>query len=92
MAWNFDFKTAPRDGRQILVSTSTEADKEKLFITKWLEPTKHTPTGRFDGFPERSNSLLAWCELPLHPHHMPPADLARFDNVEIPIIDGEGGC
>lgn len=89
--WNFDFSTAPRDGSQILVSTSTEADKKKLFITKWLEPTKYTPNGRFDGFSENSNSLLAWCELPLHPHHMPPADLSPVAAEAVPFIDDVGG-
>lgn len=91
MNWNFSMADAPRDGRQILVATRTPKDSKKLFLTSWLEPTKHTPAGRFDGFSENSEALLAWCEVPMHPHHMMPADhCTRFDNVEIPIIDGVG--
>lgn len=66
MNWNFDMSAAPRDGSQILVATN--ADGQKLFITKWLPPNNYTPNGRFDGFSMDSESLLAWSLLPSHPH------------------------
>ena len=86
--WNLDLTTAPRDGSQILMATS----KGERVITKWLQPTKHTPSGRFDGFPENANSPMAWCELPLHPHHMPPADLLPVSADAITIIEDVGGA
>ncbi len=61
MSWNFDISAAPRD-RQILMRTSRDGDK--VFVTNWLEPTKHCPNGRFNGFSENAKSLLAWCEIP----------------------------
>ena len=90
MNWNFSMADAPRDGRQILVATRTPKDSKKLFLTSWLEPTKHTPAGRFDGFSENSEALLAWCEVPMHPHHMMPADLLPVSAEAIPIIDDVG--
>lgn len=65
MDWNFDFDAAPRDGRQILVATT--GDARKLFLTKWLEPNNYVPTGRWDGFPPSSKTLLAWQDVPDHP-------------------------
>ncbi|MFJ6322296.1 MULTISPECIES: hypothetical protein [unclassified Rhizobium] len=58
--WNHDISAAPRD-RQILMRT-TRGDK--VFVTNWLEPTKHTPNGRFNGCSENAKTLLAWCEIP----------------------------
>ena len=89
MTWNLNLSEAPRDGTRFLMATA----KGETLITKWLQPTKHTPDGRFDGFPENANSLLAWCELPLHPHHMPPADhCVPVSKLDFPIIDGVGGA
>ncbi|MFP5078276.1 hypothetical protein ACLE20_13290 [Rhizobium sp. YIM 134829] len=91
MIWNLDIAAAPRDGRQILVATSDRRDEEHFFLTRWIKPTKRAPAGRFNGFSENSKVLLAWCELPLHPHHMLPADLAPVAEENIPIIDDAGG-
>ena len=87
MTWNFSMAEAPRD-RNILAA---DAKSDLVVKTKWKE-TK--AGGYWPGFREDGKCPpLAWCELPLHPHHMPPADLGRFDNVEIPIIeDAGGGC
>ena len=63
MIWNHDISTAPRDGSQFLMATTDG----KRFLTRWLEPTKGTPAGRFDGFPEKSKTLLAWCGVLGHP-------------------------
>ncbi|NLS19870.1 hypothetical protein HGP16_25355 [Rhizobium sp. P40RR-XXII] len=59
--WSLDIASTPRD-RQILMRTTRDGDK--VFVTNWLEPTKHCPNGRFNGFPENAKSLLAWCEIP----------------------------
>lgn len=59
--WNFDISAAPRD-RQILMRTTRDGDK--VFVTNWLEPTKHCPNGRFNGFSENAKTLPAWCEIP----------------------------
>ncbi len=61
MNWSLDISSAPRD-RQILMRTTRDGDK--VFITNWIEPTKHCPNGRFNGFSENAKSLLAWCEIP----------------------------
>lgn len=58
--WSSDISAAPRD-RQILMRTTRS---NQVFVTNWLEPTKHTPSGRFNGFSENAKTLLAWCEIP----------------------------
>lgn len=88
MTWHFSMAEAPRDGSRIIIADTHGG----MFFTKWLEPNKHRPAGRFDAFPENAKTLLAWRHGPVHPHHMVPADLpSRFDAVEIPIIEDVGG-
>lgn len=60
MMWNHDIASAPKD-RQILMRTTRS---NQVFVTNWLEPTKHTPNGRFNGFSENAKTMLAWCEIP----------------------------
>ncbi len=67
--WNHDISAAPRTGSHFLMATTDG----KRFLTRWLEPTKFTPKGRFDGFSENAKTLLAWCEIPEHPHHQSDA-------------------
>lgn len=63
MTWSFDLTTAPRDGHHFLMATTDG----KRYLTRWLTPTKFTPAGRFDGFPENAKTLRAWCAVPEHP-------------------------
>ncbi len=63
MIWNHDISAAPRTGSHFLMATTDG----KRFLTRWLEPTKFTPNGRFDGFSESAKTLLAWCAVPEHP-------------------------
>jgi len=74
--WNFDIASAPRD-RQILMRTTRDGDK--VFVTNWLEPTKHCPSGRFNGFPENAKSLLAWCDIPAFENTQTDAAISRPD-------------
>jgi len=74
MSWSFDISAAPRD-RQILMRTTRS---NQVFVTNWLEPTKHTPNGRFNGFSENAKTLLAWCDVP------------AFENSEFRANAGEG--
>ena len=60
MSWNHDISAAPKD-RQILMRTTRS---NQVFVTNWLEPTKHTPNGRFNGFSENAKTIFAWCEIP----------------------------
>lgn len=62
--WNHDLSEAPRDGSHVLMATTDG----KRYLTRWLEPTKFTPKGRFDGFPENAKTLLAWASVPEHPN------------------------
>ncbi|WPE22462.1 hypothetical protein [Shinella zoogloeoides] len=87
MTWNFDLTKAPRDGIRILMA-DTHGD---MWITKWLEPNKRRPAGRFDMFPENAKTILAWQHLPVHPHHMEVSSLCEVTPEQIPIVDGVGG-
>jgi hypothetical protein len=71
--WNFDLSSAPRDGRHVLMATTNG----KRFLTRWIEPNKFTPNGRWDGFPENAKTLLAWCGVPDHPDHESPRKAAE---------------
>lgn len=86
MTWNFSMAAAPRD-RNILAADS----KSDLIVkTKWKE-TK--AGGYWPGFREDGKCPpLAWCEVPLHPHHMVPADLSPVAAENIPIIEDVGGA
>lgn len=87
--WNFDLTKAPRDGIRILMA-DTHGD---MWITKWLEPNKRRPAGRFDMFPENAKTILAWQHLPVHPHHMNPADhCVPVEKLEIPMVEDVGGA
>lgn len=72
--WSLDVASAPKD-RQILMRTTRS---NQVFATNWLEPTKHTPNGRFNGFSENATTMLAWCEIP------------AFENSEFRANAGEG--
>lgn len=61
--WNHNLSEAPRDGSHVLMATTDG----KRYLTRWLAPTKFTPSGRFDGFSENAKTLLAWCSVPEHP-------------------------
>ncbi len=60
----------------------TTRDGDKVFVTNWLEPTKHCPNGRFNGFPENAKSLLAWCEIPIFENSKADASRAATPAVE----------
>lgn len=62
--WNHDISAAPRTGSHILMATTDG----KRYLTRWLAPTKFTPSGRFDGFSENAKTLLAWASVPEHPN------------------------
>lgn len=63
MTWNHNIDEVPRDGSHVLMATTDG----KRYLTRWLAPTKFTPSGRFDGFSENAKTLLAWASVPEHP-------------------------
>lgn len=89
--WSFDMSAAPRD-RQILIRST----KGETILTRWIEPTKFTPAGRFGGFPENAKTLLAWCEVP--EFRLSPLDAVALHMVQVanaaaghlPIIEDVG--
>lgn len=81
--WNLNLSEAPRDIDLWLASKCG-----KVIKAGWDKKR-----GQWAGFATNGAAPIAWQPyvVPLHPHHMPPAEhCARFDNVEIPIIDGVG--
>jgi len=88
MTWNFSMAEAPRD-RKILAAVDGEVRMVRY------GKTSHVPIEGFclaDQGPEDFDLCrpTAWCELPLHPHHMPPADLLPVSADAIPIIEDVG--
>lgn len=107
MTWNFNISEAPR-GRDEIQTRTIKGEKQeyevfvperilaankdgKVYATHWLKPNKFTPTGRWAGWSEH-DVPVAWMHYPLHPHHMPPAELLPVSADAIPIIDDVGGC
>jgi hypothetical protein len=86
MTWNLNLSEAPRD-RRILAA---DGKSDLIIVTKWKE-TK--AGGYWPGFREDGKCPpMAWAELPLHPHHMPPAELSPVSADSIPFIDDVGGA
>ena len=91
MTWNFSMARAPRD-RKILAAVDGEVRMVRY------GKTSHVPIEGFCLADQGSEDFdlcrpTAWCELPLHPHHMPPADhCVPVEKLETPIIEDVGGC
>jgi hypothetical protein len=87
--WNHDINAAPRTGSHFLMATTDG----KRFLTRWLEPTKFTPKGRFDGFSENAKTLLAWCAVPEHPFQAKASDdngaTGQADKVPADSVTGD---
>lgn len=62
MTWNRDMAAAPRDKNVRLLLVHPKDNK--VFLTSWLEPTKHTPKGRWNGWSEGVEAK-AWMHIPV---------------------------
>ena len=65
---------------------------DKVYSTYWIEPSNHEPKGRWSGW-SAGDEPIAWQPyvVPLHPHHMVPADLCGAAPENVPLVFDEGG-
>lgn len=82
MTWNLNISEAPRDADLWLASRCG-----KVIKAGWDKKR-----GQWAGFATNGAPPVAWQPfvVPLHPHHMVPADLPAVAAENIPIVDGVG--
>lgn len=83
MTWNLNISEAPRDVDLWLASKCG-----KVIKAAWDKKRGH-----WAGFATNGAAPIAWQPyvVPLHPHHMVPADLPAVSAENIPIIEDVGG-
>lgn len=66
--------------------------KGEVVKSRWLPPTTHTPSGRWDGFPENATSIRAWMEWPIAPKPSDSPVLGRLliSRERIAFVDDAG--
>lgn len=89
MTWNFSMADAPRDCK-ILAAVDGEVRMVRY------GKTSHVPIEGFCLADQGAEDFdlcrpVAWQHLPVHPHHMVPADLSPVAAENIPIIEDVGG-
>lgn len=84
MTWNLNLSEAPQDRDLWLASKCG-----KVIKAAWDKKR-----GQWAGFATSGAPPIAWQPyvVPLHPHHMPAADLAPVSADAIPFIDDVGGA